>query len=301
MVRAAKDSPRQPEAGWPNGLLRRQPVAKVCMCSRQLEPPVLSHVVNFPRLELVLSGCYENVIEVDNRPVTLRLTAGTALFAAPNCWNLPIWRHRVRLLSLLFGKKQIGISLVTRAGAASPHVTARKFSLPRPLTGPLPKILEAMIELQAAGGPLAALLELARALLYCVQDSTHQPVQQTVHPAKSLFEDVCVFLQDHYQYEVTRESVARHFTVSPNYLSRVFQLQGHMTFSSYLMHVRTDRAKHLLRSYSLKLDDVAARCGYRDTAYFCRVFKRLAKATPANYRAQHKPSPTSFALGEDVR
>lgn len=62
-----------------------------------------------------------------------------------------------------------------------------------------------------------------------------------------------------------------------------------MTFSSYLMHVRADRAKHLLRSYHLKLDVVAARCGYRDTACFCRVFKRLAKVTPADYRAQRKP------------
>ena len=57
-----------------------------------------------------------------------------------------------------------------------------------------------------------------------------------------------------------------------------------MTFSSYLTHVRIDRAKHLLRSYNLKLDDVAVRCGYHDTPYFCHVFKNLTKATPAEYR-----------------
>lgn len=70
------------------------------------------------------------------------------------------------------------------------------------------------------------------------------------------------------------------------------------------MRVRTDRAKHLLRSYDLKLDDIAARCGYRDTAYFCRVFKRLAKMTAADYRAMCQPGPrdkntieaTSFPL-----
>ena len=100
-----------------------------------------------------------------------------------------------------------------------------------------------------------------------------------------MLEEACVYLQNHYQYDVTRESVARQFRISPNYLSRIFQVQGHMTFSSYLMHVRTDRAKFLLRSYNLKLDDIAERCGYHDTAYFCRVFKRLSKLTPAEYRA----------------
>ncbi|HWI58060.1 MAG TPA: helix-turn-helix domain-containing protein, partial [Bacillota bacterium] len=57
--------------------------------------------------------------------------------------------------------------------------------------------------------------------------------------------------------------------------------------------VRTDRAKHLLRNCRLKLDEVAAQCGYRDAAYFCRVFKRLEKLTPAEYRAQYKPGALS--------
>jgi AraC-like DNA-binding protein len=289
MVQAAKGNASELASRWPDGLLRPPRVTKVYICARQLEPPALSRRVISPRLELVLSGCYENLIEADNRAVTVRLTAGTALFAAPNCWNRPTWRHRVRLLSLLFGKKRIGIRLVSGAGAANPRVTARKFSLPRPLTGPLPKVLEAMVELQAAGGPVAALPELARALLCCLRESIRQPAPQKADPAKSLLEHACVFLQNHYQCDITRESVARQFAVSPNYLSRVFQARGRMTFSSYLMHVRTDRAKRLLRSYDLKLDDVAARCGYRDTAYFCRVFKRLVKMTAADYRAQYQP------------
>jgi AraC-like DNA-binding protein len=279
---------------WPEILLRRQAVKRVYVCGRQLEPPLLSHVVNFPRLELPLSGCYENQIEVDRQIATVQLQPGDALFAPPNCWNLPTWQQPVRLMSLLFGRKQVGISIVTVKSPEHPVLTVQKFSQPRLLTGPVPKILEAMIEVQAAGGPRAAYAELARALLNCVQQAFLHPVPETIEvagPAKSLLEDVCVYLQNHYQYDITREAVARHFGISPSYLSRIFQLQGHMTFSSYLMHVRADRAKHLLRSYNLKLDEVSARCGYRDTAYFCRVFKRLAKMTPAEYRTQQRLLP----------
>jgi AraC-like DNA-binding protein len=286
------------EYRWPEELLNRQAIRRVFVCGRSVEPPLLSHVVNFPRLELPLSGIYENQIEVNGERATVQLKPGEALFAPPNCWNLPTWQQPVRLMSMLFGRKQVGISIVAAKSPTDGAFTVTKFCQPRPLTGPVPKILEAMVEVHAAGGPANACVDLARALLTCVRESFLRPTPEVVFPTKSLLEDVCVYLQNHYQYDITRESVARQFGISPSYLSRVFQMQGHMTFSSYLMHVRTDRAKHLLRSYNLKLDDVSARCGYRDTAYFCRVFKRLAKLTPAEYRAQQRTSPAAaYATG----
>lgn len=277
---------------WPGQPLRKQPVRQVYVCGRQTEPPLLSHVVNFPRLEVPLSGCYENQIEVNGRPVIVQLKPGTALFAPPNCWNLPTWKRRVQLISLLFGRKQLGVSIVTAQSGRSPGATARKFSQPMPVTGPIAWILDALQELQISGQPTVVFPELVRALLHCVQHAVIQPVPAAVNPAKSLVEDVCVFLQNNYQYDVSRDSVARQFGVSPNYLSRVFQVQGHMTFSNYLMHVRTDRAKNLLLNYNLKLNDIAVRCGYHDTGYFCRVFKKVARMTPSDYRSQHKPAAT---------
>jgi len=272
-------------AWWPERRLGRQPVLKVFVCGRKLHPPLYSHVVNFPRLEIPLRGCYENQIESEKQPVTVQLRPGSTLFAAPNCWNLPTWRHGVELMSLLFGKKHLGISLVTGRGPDVPQLAAQKFSIPWPLTGPLPHILEAMVELQSAGEPQAAFVNLSQALISCVQELLRHPATRTANRAQGLLETVCVYLQNHYQYDITRDSVAQQFNVTPNHLSRLFQTHGSMTFSNYLTHVRIDRAKHLLRSYNLKLDDISIRCGYRDTPYFCRVFKQLTKATPAEYRA----------------
>lgn len=280
---------------WVVKLLRRIRVDEVHVCGRRGEPPVLSHVVNFPRLEVPLSGCYENQIESSGGSALTKLRPGSVLFAPPNCWNLPTWRYPVQLVSLLFGRKQLGVSYVTMHRPEQPALVAKKVSLPRPLAGPLPKVLEAMVEVQSTGGPEAALLELTRALIGCVQEEFLHPGVNPNGTADSLLEDVCVFLQNHYQYDVSRESVAAQFGLSPNSLSRIFQDHGHMTFSGYLTHVRMDRAKHLLRSYNLKLEHVAERCGYRDAAYFCRVFRRLTKLTPGEYRSQHKPA-AAFAL-----
>jgi AraC-like DNA-binding protein len=271
---------------WPEQLLNRHPIHEVMVCDRQLHPPLFSYVVTFPRLEIPLKGNYENQIERDGQIETVDLQPGIALFAAPHCWNLPTWQREVEVMSLLFGKKQLGISIVTARGPDSPQLIASKFTVPTPVHGPIPHILEAMLELHSVREPSGAFPELARALIRCIQHLVYEsPAPETESRSQSFFERVCVYLQGNYQNDITRDSVAHQFSVSPNHLSRIFHHHGHMTFIDYLTHVRIARGKYLLCNYHLKLEDVAIRSGFRDAPYFCRVFKRLTKLTPVEYRA----------------
>jgi AraC-like DNA-binding protein len=263
-------------------------IREVFASGRQLHPPVYSHVVAFPRLEIPLAGCYENTIEQQGDMTTVSLRPGSVFFAAPNCWNAPTWRLNVELISILFGKKHLGVSLVTHHGPGTPKLAVQKFSTHFPVTGPLPHILEAMVEAQMTREPRVAYPELAVALVRCVHALLQHPEERTVHRAQSLFESVCIYLQNHYQYDITRGTVAQEFKITPNHLSRLFQAHGHMTFNNYLTHVRIDRSKFLLCNYNLQLTEVSSRCGYRDTPYFCRVFKRITKATPAEYRTTYR-------------
>lgn len=188
-------------------------------------------------------------------------------------------------MSLVFSKKQLAISLLSARGPLQPTLVANKFSLPQPLTGPIPLILRAFFEVQSAPQSPDALPELAQALVHCVGGLVDDPSQPgSESRSQSAFERVCVYLQNHYQRDITRDSVAAHFGITPNHLSRLFHAHGHMTFINYLTHVRLAHAKHLLTHHHLKLEDVAARCGFRDAPYFCRVFKRFAQVTPAEYR-----------------
>jgi AraC-like DNA-binding protein len=276
-----------PSDWWPEDLLARHPVREVFVSGRQLHPPLFSHVVTFPRLEIPLNGRYENQIEQDGKIATVSLKPGSALFVPPNCWNYPTWERKVEIMSLLFGKKQLGISIVLAKGPATPQLVANKFAVPAPMSGPIPHILEAMLELHSAKEPAEAFSELARALIRCVERLVHEsPAAEAENRGQSFFERVCVYLQGNYQNDITRDSVAHLFAVSPNHLSRVFHRHGHMTFIDYLTHVRIARSKFLLCNYNFKLEDVAVRCGFRDAPYFCRVFKRLTRTTPVEYRAK---------------
>ena len=269
---------------WPTKQLQRIPIKSVYGCGHRLNPPVYSHVVPFPRLEIPLAGAYENQLEVGAEIQVVTLRPGMALYAPPNCWNLPEWKPGLELLSMHFGRTQLGLSLISAKAGPFPEVESQKFSLPRPVTGPVPHILSALEEHMAAEGSNEATIDLCNALVRCVDDLLRKPITQPASQAQRLIEEIRTFLQSHYQYEITRDSVAQQFGISPNHLSRLFHTHGKTTFSTHLTQVRIERAKHLLKNYNLKLDDIAARCGYNDTPYFCHVFKNLTKITPKEFR-----------------
>ena len=59
-----------------------------------------------------------------------------------------------------------------------------------------------------------------------------------------------------------------------------------MKFCDYVNYVRINRAKFLLGNYDLPLYHIAARCGFNDVVYFCRIFKKITKKTTKQYRSQ---------------
>ncbi|MBV5345191.1 MAG: helix-turn-helix domain-containing protein [Rhodoferax sp.] len=52
----------------------------------------------------------------------------------------------------------------------------------------------------------------------------------------------------------------------------------------YLHRQRIIRAKVLLETTYLPIEQIAQACGYTDTGSFRRVFKKIAGALPAHYR-----------------
>ena len=57
-----------------------------------------------------------------------------------------------------------------------------------------------------------------------------------------------------------------------------------MNFSAYLNDYRIAKAKELLGTTDLGVKDVSYACGYADSSYFARVFKRQTGQTPSDYR-----------------
>lgn len=58
-----------------------------------------------------------------------------------------------------------------------------------------------------------------------------------------------------------------------------------MGFLECLTHIRLEHAKKLLTTTDLRIADIAAETGFGHVNTFIRAFRRYARVTPAQYRA----------------
>ncbi len=250
-------------------------------------PPALAYVTNFPRLSLPLAGCHTMQIAQRGRTETIKPVRGHAVFVPDHAWNKPDWSGHVDVITFLFGVRQIGISLVRHKGGSQVPPRAVKASVHGGYDVPTHSLLAALMVLAAdhTRGPLARLL--TESLLHACVRLLKSPQKQRPRKAIRTYESICLYVQENFHSPLTRESVARHFGLAPNHVSRLFRKEGFMRFNDYLNLVRVNRAKFMLQNYSMTLKEIAASCCYGDAAYFCRVFKKVCKVTPTEYRARN--------------
>lgn len=82
------------------------------------------------------------------------------------------------------------------------------------------------------------------------------------------------------------EAVALHCGISDRYLRKIFLKQTGMQLVDYKHHLRMKLATELLKDNSLRLTEIAYRCGYSTQQYFCKVFKDHFGSSPGEYRTE---------------
>ena len=97
-------------------------------------------------------------------------------------------------------------------------------------------------------------------------------------------EQIESYIQANYAQILSMQDVAQAMNYSDTHFCRLFKQCFHINFSVYLNEFRVKQAKKLLVNTNLTVKEVSVSCGYRDTSYFIRVFKRLTGMTPSDYR-----------------
>ncbi|MBR5422301.1 MAG: response regulator [Lachnospiraceae bacterium] len=87
------------------------------------------------------------------------------------------------------------------------------------------------------------------------------------------------------------QDVAQAVNMSKSRFSTVFSQQNGQTFTEYLIYLRLNKAKELLRESGMKSSQVAREAGYNDAHYFSYIFKKNTGMTPSEYRAQYQNQP----------
>lgn len=272
-------------------LSERESFNQIWFAGDKVTPPSCCYQVNFPRLELVISGEYLNQIEDPDIGITeVKIMAGDALYIPPNCWNKPNWSEDCSVLSLLFGRRQVGFSLVSKRKGEEGFYDVQKYSIQTRTGHAIDNILEALNALAREPNKNQIDEYLLLALLSYSKTMLGEP-NDVISPKKrseDLYQGICIYIQENFHRSIDRNNIANRFNISPNHLSRMFRQQGHMTLADYITWVRIERAKFMLKKYTFRLTEVATRCGFQDVNYFYRVFKKKTSYTPSDYRTMVK-------------
>lgn len=97
------------------------------------------------------------------------------------------------------------------------------------------------------------------------------------------------YLHSSYHEKITGEIIEQKLSINFDYLNRIFKKRTGNTIFSYLHALRIDRAKQLLLTTALPLQEIAAMTGFSDEYYFNRSFKKTVGTPPSKYRNRRIP------------
>lgn len=92
------------------------------------------------------------------------------------------------------------------------------------------------------------------------------------------------YIEDHYGEELSVQVMADKFAYSEVYFCRLFKQHFGESFISFLTDYRIKKAVELLKTTGMSVKEIGKKVGYEDSNYFTKVFKRVMKALPSEYR-----------------
>jgi len=92
------------------------------------------------------------------------------------------------------------------------------------------------------------------------------------------------YIHRNFGNKLALEEIAAAANISPREANRIFQKAIQQTPFEYLMHYRLNRAKELLSHSELSITEISYQCGFTDSTYMGKQFKKAYGITPRDYR-----------------
>lgn len=108
--------------------------------------------------------------------------------------------------------------------------------------------------------------------------------------ANESFVKLYEYVSEHFTEQLSLSELAGRYFINFSYASSLFKKETGKTFSEYVTELRMKLAKELLIKNELSISEIGIKCGYEDSYYFGRVFKKRYGAPPSAYRfsGRHK-------------
>lgn len=94
------------------------------------------------------------------------------------------------------------------------------------------------------------------------------------------------FMRDNCCTNINRKAVAYEFGFSPDYITHLFKKYASFSFNHIMQQYKMEQAAKFLALNKININQVASLCGFSETSYFIKVFRRFYGVTPAEYRSR---------------
>ena len=145
------------------------------------------------------------------------------------------------------------------------------------------RMLEGLLSEQEKQGSLSELYShtLLNMILLIIVRQIQTPVKEE---KKGRMGEVINYIHTHYQEDITLDSLAQRFYVSPYYLCREFKKYTNSTIIQYLNVTRIMNAQRKFMETDRNITEISKATGFSNITHFNRVFKSVTGMTPSGYR-----------------
>ncbi|MFA9557080.1 response regulator [Evansella sp. AB-rgal1] len=110
-----------------------------------------------------------------------------------------------------------------------------------------------------------------------IQELRKENMKGDIHKVKT-------YVDNNFHMNISLKSIATKFYMNPVYMGQLFKRTFDIYFKEYLLNLRVDEAKKLLRQTDMRVYEVAEKVGFGSTDYFVTQFEKINKMTPTEYR-----------------
>lgn len=125
--------------------------------------------------------------------------------------------------------------------------------------------------------------QLAVTLLRQVKNNCSHRGEKKVLSANPNIERTIEYMHDNYQARFSLRDVAHIANLSPYHFLRLFKTQTGKTPYAYLLNLKIEKAKQLLKGKKHTVTEVCFLCGFNNTSHFATLFKRMVGLPPSDF------------------
>jgi two-component system response regulator YesN len=109
---------------------------------------------------------------------------------------------------------------------------------------------------------------------------------RSVEQTWTVVDRVMGYISNNIDQALTREDIAKHVFLNPDYLDRIFKKEKGVSVTEFVVRERMAVAKDLLGKTDLPIYAVATQVGYSNFSHFSRTFKKYANRNPIEFRQE---------------